>query len=74
MLDMCLWRISQWNDWNFDIQWSELDANNQLIPGKVVVKHNGKEVANVSGLIITIKSGRLISKWAFTVQVGVKGH
>jgi hypothetical protein len=31
------------DDWNFDIQWSELDAYNQLIPRKVVVKHNGKK-------------------------------
>ena len=34
---------NQWNYWNFDIKWSELDAYNQLIPRKVVVKHNGKK-------------------------------
>ena len=39
----------QWNNWNFDIQWSQLDANNQLIPGLIVVKHNDKEVARISG-------------------------
>lgn len=56
---------NQWNDWNFDIQWSELDANNQLIPGKVVVKHNGKEVANISGV------NNYHQKWSPYFQMGI---
>lgn len=41
--------FDQWNNWNFDIKWSQLDSNNQLIPGLIVVKHNDKEVARISG-------------------------
>ncbi|MNV93672.1 hypothetical protein D3C71_1883880 [compost metagenome] len=48
MLDVPV-TYDQWNNWNFDIQWSQLDANNQLIPGLIVVKHNDKEVARISG-------------------------
>lgn len=39
----------QWHNWNFDIQWSQLDAHQQVIPGLIVVKHNDKEVAKISG-------------------------
>ena len=39
----------QWHNWNFDIQWSQLDAHQQVIPGLIVVKHNDKEVARISG-------------------------
>ena len=56
---------NQWNDWNFDIQWSELDANDQLIPGKVVVKHNGKEVANITGV------NNYHQKWSPYFQMGI---
>lgn len=41
--------FDQWNNWNFDIKWSQLDSHNQLIPGLIVVKYNDKEVARISG-------------------------
>lgn len=57
--------FNQWNNWNFDIKWSQLDVNNQLIPGQIVVKHNGIEVANIIG------GNNYHQKWPPYFQMGI---
>jgi hypothetical protein len=55
---------NQWNDWNFDIQWSKLDTNNQLIP-ESGGETQWKEVANISGV------NNYHQKWSPYFQMGI---
>lgn len=57
--------FNQWHNWNFDIKWSQLDENNQLIPGQIIVKHNNVEVANI------ISGNNYHQKWPPYFQMGI---
>ena len=57
--------FNQWNNWNFDITWSQLDENNQLIPGRIIVKYNNVEVANIVG------GNNYHQKWPPYFQMGI---